>query len=388
MNHTRASSHGARETDPTSRPDVALLVLKSPPYGPEQGDAPPGALPYRIDLLRSSGFALRWTDRHLGARFTNGRLGRAIARSEAVAAPWLQTVLTRRARRDSAATLAMFESEGHALALLRRLSPRRRRAPLVIIACWLADIARTAEPRRLRLYRFIYGGVDRVVVFSTNQRTTLCELVGIDRDRIAVVEFGIDLDEIAGVETSETGTIVAAGRDQGRDWPTLVAAVAGSGWTVDLVTRLRQVADLELPPEVVLHGYVERPDYLAMMARSSVVVIPTDVREYPTGQTVLLEAMAMGKACVVTDTPAMSDYVVHDETALLVPPGDAVALRAAIETLLGDDARRTAIGAAARRASLDGGGAAAMWDRIGTIVHDEIDRSRHHDENMRTSHRS
>jgi glycosyltransferase involved in cell wall biosynthesis len=371
-----------------------LVVLKSPRHGP-MTDRSTGPLPYRIDLLERSGFRLRWTDENLAPRYAKGRLGRVVRRTEAAGTPWLQLLMTRRLRRGAAATVAMFESEGHGLALLRRLRPRwsrrsrpARGGPLVIIACWLADLARTAPPRRLAAYRFVYGAVDRVVVFSENQRSTLAELVGIDPSRILVVEFGIDLDEIGAIECSDTGTVVAAGRDRGRDWPTLVTASAGTGWTVDLVTRMQQVRSLDLPPEIVLHGYVPRDEYLALMARASVVVVPTDVREYPTGQTVLLEAMAMGKACVVTDTPAMSDYLTHDQNAWLVPPGDPVALRAAIATLLADEHLRARLGDAARRWSLDAGGATRMWDRIGAAIHEEIERSRHHDENINTSQRS
>jgi len=92
--------------------------------------------------------------------------------------------------------------------------------------------------------------------------------------------------------------------------------------------------------------------------------VPTKVRAYPTGQTVLLEAMALARCCVVTDTPAMRDYVEDDETALLVPPGDPVALRDAIERAYDDEDLRRRIGVAARRSVEARFDCVAMWERI------------------------
>ena len=62
----------------------------------------------------------------------------------------------------------------------------------------------------------------------------------------------------------------------------------------------------------------------------------------------VLEAMALGKALIVSDSPGIRDYVAHDETALVVPCGDVMALRAAIERLTREPETRARLGAAAR----------------------------------------
>jgi glycosyltransferase involved in cell wall biosynthesis len=54
--------------------------------------------------------------------------------------------------------------------------------------------------------------------------------------------------------------------------------------------------------------------------------------------TVIMEAMASGRAVVATDVGGMPDIVDHGETGLLVPPGDAQALAHAMQTLLDDRA--------------------------------------------------
>lgn len=334
-------------------PLVALLTSQDMSGGRQ----PHGTLPYRLDQLREQGLRLGWAELRTGPRTT-----RFLRRAEASLTPFAQAIAGRSLRRDAAATIAMFESEGHGLAAWRLL--RHRGAPLVIIACWLADLAVDGGPARRRTYRLLYRNVDQVIVFSTNQADTLERLLGIDRRKVHAVRFGIDLDELAEVTPTDGDDVVAVGRDLGRDWATLCDAARGTGWDLQLVTRPRQVEHLDLPTEVTLHGRLERDDYLALLAGAGVVVVPTEVREYPTGQTVLLEAMAMGKACVVSDTPAMREYVQHGVTALLVPPHDALALREAVDRLRADPALRRALGEAARAQELAAGGSTTMWAAV------------------------
>ena len=58
---------------------------------------------------------------------------------------------------------------------------------------------------------------------------------------------------------------------------------------------------------------------------------------------VLLEAMAAGAALVASDLTGYRDVARADREALLVPVGDAVSVRAALERLLGDATMRTAL---------------------------------------------
>jgi glycosyltransferase involved in cell wall biosynthesis len=356
ISHPSTAVHVDKGNEPV------VTLLKSPDFG--LSSAENGELPYRLDLLRAEGLRLAWSDAHLRLE---PRWLRRVERLEQRAVPFLQALQTRQLRRGAYATMAIFESEGHGLALWRRLSGRRR-PPLLIVGCWLADVARGSGPARRLLYRFLYQAVDAVVVFSSNQHDTLVELLGIEPSRIHVVRFGVDLEELSGVPVRDGGGIAAVGRDLGRDWSTLCAAADGSGWKVELVTRASQVQGLTIPAEVTVHGRMDRAAYLELLACADVVVVPTEVREYPTGQTVLLEAMAMGKACVVTDTPAMREYVADGVTAMMVPPHDAAALRTAVDRLLADHDLRRRIGASARAVEQSHGGARVMWQRVAELL--------------------
>jgi glycosyltransferase involved in cell wall biosynthesis len=68
----------------------------------------------------------------------------------------------------------------------------------------------------------------------------------------------------------------------------------------------------------------------------------------------LLEAAAVGRAIVATDVPGNRDVARNGINAILVPPGDADALAAALKTLASDPARRRSYAAAGRSLVAEG----------------------------------
>ena len=64
--------------------------------------------------------------------------------------------------------------------------------------------------------------------------------------------------------------------------------------------------------------------------------------------TTVLEAMASGRPVITTSIGGMVDMIIHEESGLLVPPGDKRALTASLERLLGDNVLRMRIGIGAR----------------------------------------
>lgn len=61
---------------------------------------------------------------------------------------------------------------------------------------------------------------------------------------------------------------------------------------------------------------------------------------------VLMEAQALGLACLSTALPSIAELIEDGATGVLTLPGDAAALAAALEALIGDPARRAALAAA------------------------------------------
>ncbi len=75
---------------------------------------------------------------------------------------------------------------------------------------------------------------------------------------------------------------------------------------------------------------------------------------------VLTRAFACATPVVASDITGYRD-VMTPETGLMCPPGDPGALADAIESLLADEARREAFGAAARRVAIE----KYSWEDIG-----------------------
>lgn len=266
------------------------------------------------------------------------------------------------------ATLALFESEGHVAAALRAWCPPLRRKPLVIVACWLAQDLLTAAPaRRKRLLR-LYRHVSRVVVFSRNQRPILKQYLGLRDDQISVVHFGIDTgkaDELLPT-VSDNGTWLSVGRDQGRDWHTLVEAMALAGRPCDVITRPGSLPAI-LPANVNALPAMPEAEYWQRLKACRGLVLAVRDLAYPSGQTVLLQAMALGKPCVMTATAALVDYLPPDGV-LTCAPGDSSALANAVLKLDADCRLRMSLGRTAREFVVRHCSEEKMWAGIAAVV--------------------
>lgn len=93
-----------------------------------------------------------------------------------------------------------------------------------------------------------------------------------------------------------------------------------------------QVAQAGLAARVTLPGRTENP--WDEISRAQAFVLTSAVEGFPN---VLLEAMALGLACITFDCPSGPREITRDGTdALLVPAGDEVALLEGLDRLLGD----------------------------------------------------
>lgn len=99
-----------------------------------------------------------------------------------------------------------------------------------------------------------------------------------------------------------------------------------------------------LADAVLLLG--DRRDVPDLLAATDVSVLTSD---YEGVSNALMESMCIGLAVVSTRYPGADELVTSGEDGLLAPSGDAEAVARSLLDLLGDPARREALGAAARR---------------------------------------
>jgi len=107
---------------------------------------------------------------------------------------------------------------------------------------------------------------------------------------------------------------------------------------------------LGISARVVFAGQVDDATLDSLYARAEVFCLPSIERSEAFGL-VLLEAMRAGLPTVASDIPGSGvGFVVrNDETGLLVPPGDALALAAALQQMANDAELRHHLGAAGQR---------------------------------------
>lgn len=123
--------------------------------------------------------------------------------------------------------------------------------------------------------------------------------------------------------------------------------IAGSGPERERLAA--QAAQLGIAARVHFLGDVNDDELPALYHAADVFTLPAHLRAEALGLA-QIEAMASGVACVCTDLGTGTTYANrHGETGLVVAPGDAAALAAAINTLLTDAALRRRMGAAGQR---------------------------------------
>jgi glycosyltransferase involved in cell wall biosynthesis len=214
--------------------------------------------------------------------------------------------------------------------------------------------------------RWKYHQVDCFVAASNAIHRMLIE-DGIDADRVVTVHEGIDVHRVQAEPAANihaelwlpthapiVGAVAALTQEKGhrylidaaalvvRDVPDARFVIFGEG---DLRPALeRQIKELHLDKHVLLPGF--RADILSLIRSFDLFVMSSLAEGLGTS---LLDAMALSKATVASDTGGIPEVVAHEETGLLVPPRDPRALAGAISLMLKDRDRRERMG----RAGLD-----------------------------------
>jgi glycosyltransferase involved in cell wall biosynthesis len=112
-----------------------------------------------------------------------------------------------------------------------------------------------------------------------------------------------------------------------------------------------RAAELGVTDLVRFHGFVSDDELVRRYVKSDVFVLPAAFDEKGDVEglgVVLIEALGYGRAAIASAAGGITDIVRHEETGLLVPPGDAGALAEAIESLARDPDRVARLGRAGR----------------------------------------
>jgi glycosyltransferase involved in cell wall biosynthesis len=283
------------------------------------------------------------------ARRRSGRVGRAIERLCGQHALLAWTCYRSSGRHDVVFTDG--EQVGLPLALLWSLRLGRRRCAHVMIGHYLSTWTKH------RLYRWFRLGphIDRILVYSTWQQRFVTDTLGHRADQVILTPFMVDTEffTLDRVTAADEPMICAAGLEW-RDYPTLLEAVRGLDVRVVIApaspwSRWSDSSQTVAVPDNVEIRQLGFADLRQLYADADLVVMPLLDAVFQAGVTTLLEAMAMERAIICSQSRGQTDVVVHEENGVYVPPGDVAALRAAILALLADPARAREMGRYGRK---------------------------------------
>jgi glycosyltransferase involved in cell wall biosynthesis len=211
------------------------------------------------------------------------------------------------------------------------------------------------------LRRFLLGrALLRAQVLSAHEAAEYPALHRLPADRFVLVRWPVSAADEPLPARTEGRRVLASGRRV--DWATFFAAADGADWDVRVVCT---GADLPAVTELaraagttpVLRHDIPAEEHQREVAAATVYVIAVPETGASIGQIRVMNAVQAGVPVVASDVLGLRDYL-DDDCAELVAPGDAKALRVAVDGLLADPQRRDLLRRAAMRR---GGGTRAEY---------------------------
>ena len=247
--------------------------------------------------------------------------------------------------------VATTNAQGLGLAAARALG--RLKSRILLLATGVLPV--DAPVRHIAVYRRLVRDLSLAPTSRAEERdlrTQLGPLQDLD-----YIPFGVDeafwtpAPAVAGGEDY----VLSIGNDPQCDYGTLAAAWQPDFPWLKIVTRRGVSAsdgDIEIISGDGPHNALTDADVRKLYRGARFVVLPLRSTNQPSGQSACLQAMACGKAVILSDTPGLWDRtVIRDgEICLLVRSESPGELRRSIEGLLVDPDRAAAIGVKARDA--------------------------------------
>lgn len=227
----------------------------------------------------------------------------------------------------------------------------------ILIDIGLPRIFKHTIPQPLRS---LLAETDLIVCFARSQTLYWQKVYGYSNTRF--IPFGIDVESYTANYTYYP-YIFSGGRSD-RDYATLIKAlymlrsklksikiyIAYGKDTITFKNPLLIIPQQNSQLHVRLFYELPHKLYIKLLSKAMLMILPLRSAYYATGHTSLLEAMALGKAVIVSNIPSVMDYVVNWKTGVLFKPGDHLDLKDKIEYLLENQGYIVKLGMRAREA--------------------------------------
>jgi glycosyltransferase involved in cell wall biosynthesis len=239
---------------------------------------------------------------------------------------------------------------------------RRRQCPHIAFAFNFTDLP---TGPRLALMRRAFKTLDRVIVFSSFERSRYAAYFRIPEKRIDVIPWRIQDPRVqrlrsaqnpvgkAGVVPTGNSESISAVGSQGRDYATLFEAMRRLPHIrLVLVASAKNLQGLDPPSNVEVRQNIPLAEAEAVLRESRFVVVPLRDAQTACGHVTIVYSMFEERAVVATDSAALAEYVIPGRNGILVQPRDPRALADAIDELWSKPEEARRLGAAGRELAL------------------------------------
>lgn len=324
---------------------------------------------YGLDQLSARGFSARHNLESDGApprwaRVAGGAMKSALERAGGYGGDFATVLASLRVANRADVVFSTVDTVGIPLMLLKYAG--RLRPPLVYAAIGLPErLSQLRSERMQRLYASALGSCASVMTYSEHEADDLRSWLAAQGEttRVEFVPFGVDSESFEPVPDLPITDVVSVGADPHRDFDLLMrVATRMPDTSFRIVTSADHAPGLRTRPDnVELEADIPFEQMRRRLAEARLVALPVRENSYSGATTVLLQAMALGKPVVVTQTKAIArGYdLVDGENCRLVAPGDAEGFLRALQDVLRDDWHARALGASAR-ATIERG---LTWER-------------------------
>lgn len=203
----------------------------------------------------------------------------------------------------------------------------RTKTKFVLLNISLARIVATSKKNILKAnaLRWLLKEADAVVCLSTSQKEDLENSFDFLRGKVFFVPLGTDVNYYQPVYSDRKDYILSVGRDNGRDYKTVIeVARLLPEYKFQIVCSKRNVVGIDNIPKNVKILYDLAPSDLVLKYReANMLLLITHDDTYQdgsdcSGQTVLLDAMAIGLPVIASRKAYLADYVTDGKGVLFV----------------------------------------------------------------------
>lgn len=259
--------------------------------------------------------------------------------------PPLRGLLWYLASRNMQRVVCPFASPGLLSFLLLESLVRRQSARVVLVEflrpCPVGFKSRIKEALHARICRWLLArSVCAIQVMTDWEGQHYAAKYGLPVSLFTTIPFPMILNPstLPALPDLPSTVVMASGR-AACDWPTLFDAARDARWSLIVVCSQAdrpQVERLNQAGCATVMSEVSPEQHAQLLGNTGVYALVLREQNASTGQVRLARAIEAGIPVVASDVRGLDGYLEDGITAVGVPPGDSIALRQAIDRLLGD----------------------------------------------------